>query len=216
MGSRGGGHLLEGRWQGGADSPADRTDRRVWGGAQAGAAAVLLDVDFTEIGKVVDDVLPFQVLATAGRETMHEFRTENESKKCTEDMAADAGVCLVEDWPGGEQRFGRLEGGLHSEQVAVAQHDLQSGKTGVGAQHEETVEAGIRLDLGVIDDEGIVLGRLEEAAETLVADERLVALGELALEPGDQFGARLGVFSRLFLVAADDVAAAGYPPLMHA
>jgi len=184
MGSRGGGHLLKNGWQGDAYSPADRIDRRAWGGAQAGAAAVLLDVDFTEIGKVVDDVLPFQVLATAGRETMHKFCTQNESKKCTEDMAADAGVCLVEDWPGGEQRFGRLEGGLHSEQVAVAQHDLQSGKTGVGAQHEETVEAGIRLDLGVIDDEGIVLGRfLRKRRNPLLPTSALSPLASLRSSP---------------------------------
>ena len=44
-----------------------------------------------------------------------------------------------------------------------------------------------------------------EAAEPLVRDQRLDALCELALE----FGARNGILSGLFRVAADDVAAPG-------
>ena len=63
--------------------------------------------------------------------------------------------------------------------------------------------------LGVIDDEAVALGRLEEAAKALVGDKRLVALRELSLETGDEFGARLGVFPRLLFVTADDVAPPG-------
>jgi len=109
-------------------------------------------------------------------------------------VAADAGVGLVEDRAGGEQRLCGFEGILHGQQIAVAQHDLESGDFGVGAQHEEAIEPGIGLDLRAIDDEAVAFGRLQETTEALVGDERLVALGELALETGDEFGARRGIF----------------------
>ena len=60
-------------------------------------------------------------------------------------MAADAGIGLVEDRAGGEQRLCGFEGILHGQQIAVAQHDLESGDFGVGAQHEEAIEPGIGL-----------------------------------------------------------------------
>ena len=94
-------------------------------------------------------------------------------------MAADAGVGLVEDRAGGEQRFCGSEGVLDRQQVAVTQDDLEGGDFGVGAQHEEAVEAGISLDLGAVDDEAVAFGRLQEAAEALVGDQRLVALAQL-------------------------------------
>jgi hypothetical protein len=57
--------------------------------------------------------------------------------------------------------------------------DLKRGELGVGAQHIEPVKARVFGDPRLVD--GEVLGRdgLEIAAETAVADERLVALGEL-------------------------------------
>ena len=97
----------------------------------------------------------------------------------------------------------------HGQQIAVAQDDLERSDFGVRAQHEEAVEAGIGLDFGAIDDKAVALGRLQKAAEALVGDKRLVALGELALEAGDQFGARHGILFGFLLVAADDVAPPG-------
>ena len=41
-----------------------------------------------------------------------------------------------------EQRFCGSEGILDRQQVAVTQDDLEGGDFGVGAQHEEAVEAG--------------------------------------------------------------------------
>jgi hypothetical protein len=52
-----------------------------------------------------------------------------------------------------------------------------------------------------------VLGRdgLEIAAETAVADERLVALGELGAQPVEDGTALLGIAPRLGEIATDDV-----------
>jgi hypothetical protein len=72
---------------------------------------------------------------------------------------------------------------------------LEGGDFRVGAQHKEAVEAGVRLDLGTINDEAVALGRLEETAEALVGDQCLVTLGELTLEASDEFGARRRLLS---------------------
>ncbi|MGH7121827.1 MAG: hypothetical protein ACREFP_23015 [Acetobacteraceae bacterium] len=63
-------------------------------------------------------------------------------------MTADAGVCFVEDRPGGEQRLCCFEGALHRQQVSVLQDHLQGGDPGIGAQHEEPVVPGVGADLG--------------------------------------------------------------------
>ena len=208
MGSGGGRHLLEDRRKGEADSAADRVDGRAWRGAQARPATILFDIDFAEVDKIVDDALPFEPAATGG-EPVEKLLAQDKGEEGAEDVAADAGVGFVEDRAGGEQRLCGFEGVLHGQQIAVAQHDLERGDLGVGAQHEETVEPGIGLDLGAVDDKAAARGRLQEATKTLVGDERLVALGELALETGDDFGARRGVLFGFLLVAADDVAPPG-------
>ena len=149
--------------------------------------------------------------AAAGREPIDVkvpcCRTKSE--ECAEYVAADTGVGLVKDWAGGEQRLCGFKGVLDGQQIAVAQDDLESGGFGVGAQHKEAVKPGIGFDLGAVDDKAAALGRLQKAAEALVGDERLIALGELALEPGDEFGACRGVLSGLLRVAADDIASPG-------
>ena len=54
----------------------------------------------------------------------------------------------------------------------------------------------------------VVADRLKEPAIAGVADQRLVALGELPLQRGEDRGAVGGVLPRLLMVAADDVALA--------
>ena len=103
----------------------------------------------------------------ARRETIDQFLAQHQGKEGAEDVAADAGVGLVKDRPGGEQRLCGSEGVLDGQQVAVAQDDLKGGDFCVGAQHEEAVEAGIGLDLGAIDDEAVAFGRFQETAEAL-------------------------------------------------
>ena len=71
-GSGRGRHLLEDRRQSDADGAADRVDGRAGSGAQSGPAAVLFDVDFTEVGEIVDNALPFEP-AAASRETVDQF-----------------------------------------------------------------------------------------------------------------------------------------------
>ncbi len=85
---------------------------------------------------------------TAGGEAVDQLLSQQQGEEGAEDVAADGGIGLVEDRAGGEQCLGGLEGVLHRQQVAVAQDHLQSGQLGVGAQHEQAVETGIRLDLG--------------------------------------------------------------------
>ena len=55
--------------------------------------AILFDLDLTEVGKIVDDALPFEP-AMAGRETVEELLAQDQSEKGAEDVAADAGVGL--------------------------------------------------------------------------------------------------------------------------
>ena len=77
------------------------------------------------------------------RETVDQLLAQDEGEEGAEDVAADAGVGLVEDRAGGQRLCG-FEGILHGQQIAVAQHDLESGDFGVGAQHEEAIERGHR------------------------------------------------------------------------
>src|SRR5579864_4053808 len=144
-GLAGGRHLLEDRRQGDLDSAADRINGWAGSGAQSGSATILFDLDLTEVGKIVDDALPFE-LATACRQTVRQFLAQHQGEEGAEDVAADAGIGFVEDRPGGEQRLCGFEGVLHGEEVAVSQDDLEGGDFRVGAQHEQAVEAGVGLD----------------------------------------------------------------------
>ena len=101
-------------------------------------------------------------------------------------MAADGLVEFMEDRPGREQVLGRTEGRLHGPELLVAQHGGERIEVGVGAQHEDAVELGVLLGLGGVDGEVAVAFGLEEAAEAGVADQRLVALGELTFEVGQE------------------------------
>ncbi|EDP62686.1 hypothetical protein BAL199_22797 [alpha proteobacterium BAL199] len=87
------GRLLEDGRQGDADGAADRVDGPVRGGAQQGAAAVLLDLDFAEVGQVVQDGLPFErrFAAPVGGEAIDQFlalRIPTEPATCTDLKAA--------------------------------------------------------------------------------------------------------------------------------
>src|SRR5260370_30280184 len=89
---------------------------------------------------------------------------------------------------------------------------MKRGERGVGGQHVEPVKARVFGDPRLVD--GEVLGRdgLEIAAETAVADERLVAprfrrgqaLGELGAQPVEDGTALLGIAPRLGEIATDD------------
>jgi hypothetical protein len=194
---------------GDADGAAERVDGRPRCGSEQCPAAVLLDLDFAQVGEVVDDALPFERFLSAGGQAVDQFLSQHERKEGNEDVAADGGVGLVEDGAGGEQCLGGLEGVLHRQEVAVAEDHLQRGQPGVGAEHEQAVETGVRLDLGRIDGEPLALGCAEEATKAGVANQGLVALGELTFESDEDGGPGLGILVRLLFVAAQHVAPRG-------
>ena len=129
-------------------------------------------------------------------------------------MAADGGIRGMVDRPGAECRLGLPKQVLDLEEIAVAQHRLQGGDAGVGAEHEDAVVAGFFGELAGIDREGGAARpvRVAHPAQVApiggVADQRLVALAELLLQAFDDRLAVGAVLLRLGLVAADDVAGA--------
>ncbi len=102
--------------------------------------------------------------------------------------------------------LGGAEGLLHHPQSLVGEHGLERVEIGIGAQYEDAVELLLLLDLVGVDGEALAADRFEVAAKAGIADERLVALGELALQRGHDRGAIGGVLLRLLMVAANDVA----------
>ena len=89
------------------------------------------------------------------------------------------------DYPRCQQVLGGAEGPLDAPELLVAQHRRQRREIGVGAQHEEAVEAGIVISFGAVDGEVAFARDLEEAAITGVANQCLVALAKLPPQCGD-------------------------------
>jgi hypothetical protein len=115
------------------------------------------------------------------------------ARKLQKHVTADGLVELVEDRPGGEKVPGCSEGLLHRPQLLVAEHGLERVEIGVCAQQEDAVELPLLLDLIGIDREVLVADGLEIAPKAGVADQRLVALGKLALQRGHDRGAVGGI-----------------------
>ncbi len=82
-------------------------------------------------------------------------------------MAADGHAAVV-DRAGGEHDLGLSKQLFDPPQVAVAQHDLQRGEVGIGAQDIEPAEARVVGDLVFVDRE--MLGRkgLQITAEAVL------------------------------------------------
>src|SRR5215470_20112526 len=113
---------------------------------------------------------------------------------------------------GPEDRLGAAEEIFDLQQIAVAQHGLQRRDPGVGAQYEEAVVARLLGQLAGIDLDGGagLAARARRPAQIApvggIADQRLVAAGELLGEPRDN---RLPLVALAFgfgLVAAEDTA----------
>jgi hypothetical protein len=114
---------------------------------------------------------------------------QHQREKAAEHVAADGFVELVEDWPGREQVLGGAEGLLHRPQLLVAEHGFERVEIGVGPQHEDAVELLLLLDLVGINREVLIADRLQVAPKAGVADQRLVAFGQLPLQRGEDCGA---------------------------
>src|SRR5271170_4373880 len=174
------------------------------GGAQQEALAILLELDLLQPVEIAQDVAPFSGNPLPA-EAIFEFFGEQQRQKRAEHMAADCHVAAVVDRAGGEHGLGLAQQLLDPQQVAVAQHDLQWGDLSVGTQYVEPVEARVVGDPCLVD--GEVPGRdgLEITAEAAVADQRLVALGELGAQPVEDRSTLLGIAASLGEIATDDV-----------
>src|SRR5215831_20530377 len=109
-----------------------------------------------------------------------------------------------------QDRLGAAEEVFDLQEIAVAQHGLQWRDPGVGAQYEEAIVARLLGPLAGIDLDGAagLAARARRPAQIApvggIADQRLVAAGELLGEPRDN---RLPLVALAFgfgLVAAED------------
>src|SRR5215470_13129645 len=104
-------------------------------------------------------------------------------------MAADSGVAGMIDRAGAQDRLGTAEQILDLQQIAVAQHRLQWRDPGVGAQHEDAIEARLLSQFAGVDLEGRAGLAIpawcpaQVAAVGGIADQRLVAARELLPSP---------------------------------
>ena len=171
--------------------------------AQQEPLAILLEPDFLQSVEIAQDVAPFGGNPVPAQ-PIFEFFDEQQRQKGAEHMAADRHVAAMVDRTGSEHGLGLAEQLLDPQQVAVAQHNLQRGELGVGAQHVEPVEARVFGDPFLVD--GEVPGRdgFEITAEAAVANQRLVALGELGAQPIEDGSALLGVAPGLGEIATDE------------
>src|SRR6202047_4637991 len=201
------GEFLKVGRQGDANRLKELTSDAGGRGAQQEALAILLKLDFLQPVEIAQDVVPFGC-DVVPVEAILEFLDEQQGKEGAEHVAANGHVAAVVDWASGKNGLGLAEQLLDPPEVAIAQHDLKRGELGVGAQHIEPVKARVFGDPRLVD--GEMLGRdgLEIAAETAVADERLVALGELGAQPVEDGTALLGIAPRLGEIATDDVPSA--------
>jgi len=106
-----------------------------------------------------------------------------------------------------QRRLGPAEQVLDLQEIAVSEDRLERRDAGIGAQHEDAVEAGLLGELAGIDLEGGAASGLAQVTPVGgVADQGLVAPLELLFKAGDD-GLTVGLVF-LGLVAADDVARA--------
>ena len=183
---------------------------------------IILDLDATDDpvhgaagGAVLPRLLRLLLLPAALREAAERGNTilqrflQHQCEEAAEHVAADGLVELVEDRPCREQVLGGAESLLHRPQLLVAEHGRERVEVGIGAQYEDAVELVVLRDLVGINREVLVADRLQVTAVAGVADQRLVALGELALQRGDDGSTIGGVVLGLLMIAADDVASTG-------
>jgi hypothetical protein len=76
------------------------------------------------------------------------------------------------------------QGLLHGPQLLVAEHGFERVEIAVGTQHEDAIELLLFRDLVGVNREVLIADRLQVAPKAGVADQRLVAFGELACQRG--------------------------------
>ena len=197
--------------QGDAGGLEDAADLAGHGGAGGNALAVLLNGGFLETIEIAQQVGPFDDEAVALAE-IGQFLLQHQGEERAKHMATNGGIRGVIDRAGAEDRLGTAEQILDLQQIAVAQHGLQRGDPGIGAQHEEAVVAGLVGELAGIDLKGraglAVRARCstQVAAVGGIADQRLVTARELLGETRDDGLPFAAVAFGFGCVAAQDVA----------
>ena len=119
---------------------------------------------------------------------------QHQGEKATRHMSANGLVELVENRARGEQAFRGSERALHHPQMFVAKHGFERREIGVRAEHEDSVELGVLLRLGAIDDKVVVVWRREKAPIALVADKGLITFPQPTLERGQDRGSAAASF----------------------
>src|SRR6516165_2227034 len=110
----------------------------------------MADAHFGETVEIAQEVLPFRDEAGLTQKIV-EMLLHREREERAEDVAANGGVGGMEDRPGAHDRFGPTEEILDLKKVSVAQDRLKRGHLGVGAQHEDPIEARLLGELAGVD-----------------------------------------------------------------
>ena len=82
-------------------------------------------------------------MTPARRDRVFQVFLHGQRQERTKDVAAYRGVGGMEDRPRPHHRLGSQEQVFDLQQVAISQHRLQRRDLGVGAQHEDAVEASL-------------------------------------------------------------------------
>ena len=128
----------------------ERGDGRRGVGAHQPVSAAMADAHFGKAVEVAREVLPFEREAGLAQEIV-EMLLHRERQERAEDMAANGGVGGMEDRPGAHDRLGPAEEVLDLKEIAIAQDRLKRSDLGVGAQHEDSVEARLLGELAGVD-----------------------------------------------------------------
>ena len=119
-------------------------------GAHEPVGGSVVDAHLLQSVEIAQQLLPFRREAGLADEII-EMLLHRQRQEGAEDVAADGGVGGMEDRPGAHDRLGPAEEVLDLEEIAVAQHRLQWRHPGVGAKHEDSVEARLLGELAGVD-----------------------------------------------------------------
>jgi hypothetical protein len=151
--------FLQVRRQGDADRLEQFAGKAGSRRAQPEALAVLLQCDLLQAVEIAQNVAPFGDNAMPV-EALFQFPSQYESQEGAEDVAVDRRVTAVVNGARGQNGFDLARQLLNPQQITVAQHRLQGGQPGVGAQYVKPVEAGIPDDALFVDSEVFAAGGL--------------------------------------------------------
>src|SRR5690348_12358288 len=119
---------------------------------------------------------------TEGSDAVLERSLQHQSKEAAEHVTTNVLIQFVKNRTGLEEVLRRAERMLHGPELLLADHSFAGVEIGIGAQHEDAVELRLTVDLCRVDGKVPIANRLQIASEACVADQCLVASGELTLQ----------------------------------